>query len=254
MRKSKYIVSDKDFIEAVKNSFTIAQALRSLGYSIFGAAQKFFKKRVKELNLDTSHFTGQGHLKGKTNSHVKKRPLDQILIKNSNLVFRSSTKRRLIKEGLLEEKCYECGLGPSWNGKVIVLQIDHINGDCFDHRIENLRFLCPNCHSQTTTFCSRYPKNMSKTQRVCGVAPPTREYIRYFCCLCNQETKKKSSKYCGKCYAIHRKELQTYEHPTKIIWPSNEELLARLATSNYLQLSKELGVSDNAIRKHLKEK
>ena len=51
--------------------------------------------------------------------------------------------------------CGICGLGPEWNGMVLVLQIDHINGDSTDSRLENLRFLCPNCHSQTETFAGR---------------------------------------------------------------------------------------------------
>jgi 5-methylcytosine-specific restriction endonuclease McrA len=63
-------------------------------------------------------------------------------------------KRRLISESLLENKCsiQECGL-TEWCGRPIVLVLDHINGVNNDNRLENLRFLCPNCNSQQDTFC-----------------------------------------------------------------------------------------------------
>lgn len=66
----------------------------------------------------------------------------------------------ILREGLLEAKCYEEGCGlTEWRGKPISLQLDHINGDNFDHRIENLRLLCPNCHSQTETFAGKNKRN-----------------------------------------------------------------------------------------------
>ncbi len=66
----------------------------------------------------------------------------------------ANIKRRLLAAGLLEERCGECGLS-EWRGKRLVIQIDHINGICTDNRLENLRMLCPNCHSQTETFGAR---------------------------------------------------------------------------------------------------
>lgn len=63
-------------------------------------------------------------------------------------------KKRLLAEGLLEERCAECGIS-EWNGRPLSLHLDHINGDRRDQRLENLRFLCPNCHSQTETYCGR---------------------------------------------------------------------------------------------------
>ncbi|QZE11799.1 hypothetical protein SEA_FRANCOB_241 [Streptomyces phage Francob] len=68
---------------------------------------------------------------------------------------RNSTVRKAILDGDLISYVCECGQGPEWNGKPLVLQLDHINGDAYDNRLENLRFLCPNCHTQTDTFCGR---------------------------------------------------------------------------------------------------
>ena len=83
-------------------------------------------------------------------------PLSEILVENSTYTNIARLKVRLLREGLLAAKCYgeDCGL-TEWKGKPISLQLDHINGDKLDHRIENLRLLCPNCHSQTDSFAGK---------------------------------------------------------------------------------------------------
>lgn len=81
------------------------------------------------------------------------RPLAELLA-SSNSNSRTNIKRRLIRAGLLENRCEECGLG-DWLGERLTIQIDHINGVKDDYRLENLRMLCPNCHSQTSTHGRR---------------------------------------------------------------------------------------------------
>jgi Zn finger protein HypA/HybF involved in hydrogenase expression len=109
------------------------------------------KKMIKELNLDTSHFTGQGWLKGGRHNFSNSRTLEELLVEKS---FYSSNvlKKRLIAANILESKCKECNIS-EWNGKPLSLHLDHINGIHSDNRLENLRILCPNCHSQTETYC-----------------------------------------------------------------------------------------------------
>jgi HNH endonuclease len=85
----------------------------------------------------------------------KARPLDEILVIGSRRLDGNFIKRRLFRAGLLTNKCAECGMGPEWNGSRLVLHLDHINGHGYDNRLENLRLLCPNCHSQTSTYCGR---------------------------------------------------------------------------------------------------
>lgn len=94
-----------------------------------------------------------------TDPRVSKRSLAEYFCANST-VARSAIRNLILKNNLLEYKCAECGID-SWNNKILSLQLDHINGENNDHRIDNLRFLCPNCHSQTPTFCGKN-KNTGK--------------------------------------------------------------------------------------------
>ena len=93
-------------------------------------------------------------LEFKNGGATSKIPLDEILDGKHGYYPTLKLKKRLIKDGILEYKCDECGLD-SWNNKNIVLQLDHINGISNDHRLNNLRLMCPNCHSQTETYCGR---------------------------------------------------------------------------------------------------
>ena len=117
------------------------------------------KARIEEEKIDISHFKGKSWAKGLNRPKIC---LEDILVESSDFNGGQSIKKKLIKANKLEDKCSECGIGNIWNGKCITLQLDHINGIHSDNRIENLRILCPNCHSQTDTWCSR--NNKGKTQ------------------------------------------------------------------------------------------
>jgi hypothetical protein len=121
------------------------------------------------LGLDTSHFTGQGHLRGKTHGWTPSRPLAEILVANSTYVATSHLKNRLLKEGLLVNRCSRCDLPPVC-GEPLVLVLDHKNGDRADHRLENLRLLCPNCNSQQNTFAG---KNKGRYSAIRPRQPPS---------------------------------------------------------------------------------
>jgi|ERR1700722_16536339 len=251
MPNSHHKATDQEFIDAIKSSFSIAEVLRKLGLCMYGSSYREFKIRRQNLNADTSHFTGQGHLKGKTNPG-RGRPLEELLVKDSNKILGRSCKNRILKAKLLDNKCAICGLADTWQDKPIVLHIDHINGDPFDHRIENLRILCPNCHSQTNTYGS---KNKSGTKQKRSTREiRKRERVVHLCVFCSSPTTARTHQHCWKCYCTRRKEIQSpYKQKTKIEWPPLDKLLEMLSKSNFLQVGKKLGISDNAIRKHIKK-
>src|SRR5437660_1374069 len=109
--------TDQDIVAAVRVSFSIRQVLRILRLSPTGCNYKGMYAHFSRLGLDTSHFTGQGHLRGKTHSWTPKLPLADILVIRSTYACTSHLKARLLREGLLENCCYECGLPAVWQGK-----------------------------------------------------------------------------------------------------------------------------------------
>lgn len=153
--------SDEEFIKIVDTSYSIRESLMKLGLNPNGANYSGFKNRVKSLSINTDHFTGQGHLKGRTHSWGNSRPLEEILVRNSDYSSTSGLKRKLLNSNMFEPKCYNCGL-TDWLGNPISLQIDHINGVNNDHRLKNLRLLCPNCHSQTPTYAGKNKRGSLK--------------------------------------------------------------------------------------------
>lgn len=153
MSKTKYT---RELLEPlVKESTSIAQVLRKLGLKPAGGSHSHISKKIKEYRLDDSHFLGQAANCGKNHKCGNKRKQWQdILVErtegNREKSFR--LRRALIESGR-EYKCEECGQLPEWNGKELRLQVDHKNGNWLDDRPNNIRFLCPHCHTQTEGFC-----------------------------------------------------------------------------------------------------
>jgi len=155
MKKRSY--TDTELINAVKVSKSYSNVLKILGLKKAGGTQVNIRKHIVLLKCDISHFTGMLWSKGKTlldDERLSSRKKNEIFIENSK--FAKSYIRNLIKkQNLIEWKCQLCSNDGNWNDKKLNLQLDHINGISTDQRLENLRFLCPNCHSQTDTFCAK---------------------------------------------------------------------------------------------------
>ena len=152
-----YQLSDEDFIQLIRKNHSWCGCARAIGLSPYGSnAKNQLKKRVEELQLDISHFNQtQDARKAST-----KYSLEEIMVENSAYQNITKLKERILQENIIPYKCAICGNTGEWFGQKLNLQLDHINGKHFDHRKENLRFLCPNCHSQTETFSG---KNKEKT-------------------------------------------------------------------------------------------
>lgn len=153
MENKIYKLSDEQFVELLKKSSTISEVLFKLGYTVKGNSWGYsqVKRRMDDLNLDYSIFKGKSAVikTGRLNN-VRKEDILKENCKHQRTVLR----RYVIKNNLIPYKCAICGC-TEWQGKTLSLELDHINGINNDNRLENLRFLCPNCHSQTSTYGSR---------------------------------------------------------------------------------------------------
>lgn len=147
--------TDTDISFAVACSTSIAQVLQQLSLRPTGANYKGMHANISRLQLNTDHFLGSGHLKGKQHNWSPARPFEEILVENSDYLVTSSLKRRLLKAGMLDNKCAICSLAPEWNGSPLVMILDHINGINNDNRLTNLRLVCPNCNSQLPTHAGK---------------------------------------------------------------------------------------------------
>ena len=144
-------LSLEEFKIIINSCFSRKEFFRKINMLASGASFKILNRRIKKDNVDISHFK-------KPQDFVKytgKQPYEKILVENSTYVTTSSLKDRLIKDGILKYKCVKCGNEGKHMDEPLSLHLDHINGIRNDHRLENLRILCPNCHSQTKTYSGK---------------------------------------------------------------------------------------------------
>ncbi len=231
-RRSRFwLIPRENLAEITKNSSSIAEIIRKCEMISSGASYKILKKRLDEEKINYSHINlGLGSNKGR--KFIKEKiPLDQILVKDSEY-NRSNLKKRLISELNWKEECSDCGNKGEWQGKKLTLQLDHVNGNSKDNRIENLRFLCPNCHSQTETFSGKI-------------------HLKNKCELCGNKISNKNSKHCMDCYTkIIAPKVGFVQR--KVKRPDKETILQDISNLGYRGTGRKYGVSDNSIRKWIK--
>ena len=154
VRWSPVKYTDHALAQAVVRSTSYAQVLRHLGVPVTGGQHAHLARRIRAAGIDTSHFLGQAHRRGTTS-----RGRDPATVFTVWPTGSARPQTTLLRKALLEagvpHRCALCDCGPEWRGAALVLTIDHENGDWLDNRLENLRFLCPNCHAQTPTWCRK---------------------------------------------------------------------------------------------------
>lgn len=232
-RKNKSIIfkiKREELEKIVVNSKSFSDIIRHIGLQIGSCNFRMLKTRLDIDKIDYSHIpTGINSNKNRE-FPTRATPLEEIMIEHSTYQTKH-LKNRLLKEKILKNECSICGLNSLWENKKLVMILDHINGIRDDHRIDNLRLLCPNCNSQQITFCGKNKKKRYK-----------------YCIECGEEKSTKDGQYCLKCSSIkngyNRRKIKNR--------PSIEQLQKEISESNYCAVGKKYGVTDRAIRKWLK--
>lgn len=146
-------VDDGELTEAIASATSLADVLRALGLSTTGSNYRRLRAAIHRLGLSTDHMAGRGWARGRSFPQ-RRTVLDEYLVVGGPVVTTSKLRARLIEKGVKERRCERCERS-RWMGEAIPLELDHVNGDRRDNRLENLRLLCPNCHALTPTYRGR---------------------------------------------------------------------------------------------------
>lgn len=216
----------------VKNCNAVSEIVRQLGLKECGGSHSHISKLIKKFEISTLHFNKKILYKNRqiNKKFTKEKFIEKILILNGTGWQSHKIKLKLFEFELKERKCEKCSQIEIWFGEKLSLQLHHENANRNDNRLENLKILCPNCHSQTKTFSTTKTNRKIKT-------PIKVKLIKY--CNCGKIIKNRS-KMCSECY---HKQLRRVERPLYVRLKNDIKELGYKATG------RKYGVSDNAIRK-----
>jgi Zn finger protein HypA/HybF involved in hydrogenase expression len=210
----------------VSSSISFADVFRKMSMAKTGPSYKALRKRLDEDEISYSHFPrGLDANRGRS---IFNRISSILVLVQDSKYSGITARKRVIEEKLIQYKCECCGIGPEWNGKILTLRLDHKNGKRNDHRLENLRFLCPNCDSQSETYGGR---NVKWSKKV-------------YCCKECGINILKGSKRCPECEQIRRMKCKR---------PPKEELERIVWKKPLRVIAKQFGVSDKAVAKWCKK-
>jgi Zn finger protein HypA/HybF involved in hydrogenase expression len=153
--------SDQDLIDAFSNAESISQVIKKLNLALSGGTYENIKKHLDRLNLKFAEDAKSRQIGGIKKHQYNKRYTDKDIFVENSLVSQQTVRTRFL-ETRVKICCDKCEL-TDWNGESISFQLDHKNGIRTDNRLENLRLLCPNCHSQTPTFGGKNIRSSGET-------------------------------------------------------------------------------------------
>lgn len=222
-------MNEVEFLHRINDANGITDFLRTLGMSVRGTNWSLVKERIKLSNINTSHFFSKSEMSKKTTTLSKEEFVNVMLQDSSTKRSGKVIKKYLFLYDFKKEACEKCGIGSWWCGEPITLQLDHINGVNTDDRLENLRILCPNCHSQTETFAGKALR--VKPKKFCKDCNVFLEHQGERCRDCEHKRPRKLTK-----LKLSLDEL------AKLVWEKPSEIIA-----------KEQGVSGASISKLCKQ-
>ena len=157
-RKEAYFMAlqkyTKEWLEELcADSYSYAEVLRKAGRAQAGGSQRTLKNKIEEFGIDISHFTGQRWQQAP--QFKEKYSPENLFVKNSPAAF-VTIRKYLLKYDLIKYECSECGCDGFWRGKKISLELHHIDGDHNNNELNNLTFLCPNCHAITDNYGGKH--------------------------------------------------------------------------------------------------
>lgn len=243
--------SEEEYREAARKSISIAEMCRHVGILPCGGNYSTIKKVIARYDIDTSHFLGHAHNRGK------------FLV--AEPVSRASIKKRLIQSR--GHKCETC-LGYTWMGQKITLEVEHIDVNTENNDFSNLLLLCPNCHSLTPTWRRAKSSFEHSEKLICPECKGKKNLRAKICVKCYRASsiigRRKNEKLtstpktnfceCGLPKSVKGKTCMTCKiaKQKRINWPSTDEIIKDVQSSSYLAVSRKLGITDNAIRKYLR--
>jgi len=224
--------SEDEVRAAIADSRSYAEALRRLGLRAAGGNHRTIRKYVEAWRIPVDHFDARPG----PGAAVKAVPLEEVLVEGSTY-HRGHLKRRLLAEGLKRAQCEMCGQGEVWRGRRMSLVLDHINGVHDDHRLENLRILCPNCNATLDTHCGRH-KTRKHHDRPC---PTCHEVFR---------PSTGGQRYCSQsCAGRGERNRRAQAARRRVPRPPLDQLVREIEALGYVGVGRKYAVSDNAVRK-----
>ncbi len=238
--------TEEEIAKYIAESVNFAEVLNKMGQSSnSGSNRMLISLYSKEHNIKTEHFYGKNNV----------RNAKDVFVENSNAT--QSTLRRYYKRGDYSEyKCAICGLPPFWNGQELTLTLDHINGKNNDNRLENLRWVCPNCDRQLPTYGTKRKKRHtyckqcgieiahSNKTSLCKKCYKNELYSKnnHTCLICGTLVSKEAT-YCISCF---------HKTSRKASRPEPLELAKMIVEQGFEATGKYFGVSGKAISKWCK--